>query len=65
MSEHDGTGWDEGFEGHSLAQRQRMARMTLTEKLDWLEEAHRFVLAMQAKAKLESSDESSRAPEDD
>lgn len=54
MPEQDETGWDRGFEGHSLAQRRRMARMTLAEKLDWLEEAHRFVLAMQAKARQPS-----------
>lgn len=42
-----------------------MAEMTLAEKLDWLEEAHRFVLAMQERARLGSSDDSGRAPEDD
>jgi hypothetical protein len=35
--------WEAGYEGHELAQRRRLARLTLAEKLDWLEEAHRLV----------------------
>ena len=62
MFEQDETGWDRGFEGHSLAQRRRMARMTLAEKLDWLEEAHRFVLAMQAK-RQQSSEKTDAEPQ--
>lgn len=34
--------WEVGWDGHELAQRQRLARLTLAEKLDWLEEAHRL-----------------------
>jgi hypothetical protein len=33
--------WERGFEGHELAQRLRMARLPLWEKLAWLEEAER------------------------
>lgn len=33
------TGWDSGWEEHRRAQRQRMARLPLIEKLRWLEEA--------------------------
>jgi HEPN domain-containing protein len=35
--------WEVGWDGHQLAQRQRFARLTLAEKLDWLEEAQRMV----------------------
>ena len=38
----DERGWDVGWEGHSLAQLRRMARMPLWEKLAWLEEAQRL-----------------------
>jgi hypothetical protein len=33
------TGWDSGWEEHRRAQRQRLARLPLIEKLRWLEEA--------------------------
>ena len=36
--------WERGWEGHELAQRRRMARLTLAEKLEWLESAQRMVL---------------------
>jgi hypothetical protein len=35
--------WERGWKGHELAQRRRMARLTLAEKLDWLESAQRLV----------------------
>ncbi len=35
--------WEPGWEGHELAQRRRLAKLTLAEKLDWLEEAQRLV----------------------
>lgn len=35
--------WEAGWEGHSLAQRQRMARLSIGQKLQWLEDAHRLV----------------------
>jgi len=35
--------WEVGWEGHALAQRRRLARLTLIEKLDWLEETHAVV----------------------
>jgi hypothetical protein len=37
-------GWDAGWEAHEIAQRRRLSRLTLTEKLEWLEEAQRLVL---------------------
>jgi len=42
MSEPE-RGWDEGFEGHSLAQLRRLARLSLAEKLEWLEQAQQTV----------------------
>ena len=35
--------WESGWEGHSLAQRRRLARLPLTAKLEWLEQAQRLV----------------------
>lgn len=39
--------WPRGFEEHTLAQRRRLSRLPLEDRLQWLEEAHRFVLALQ------------------
>ena len=35
--------WERGWEGHERAQRRRMARLSLAEKLEWLESAQRLV----------------------
>ncbi len=35
--------WDVGWDGHQLAQRRRLAKLPLAEKLKWLEDAHRLV----------------------
>ena len=35
--------WESGWEGHAIAQRRRMARLSLAEKLEWLESAQRLV----------------------
>ncbi len=46
MPEPDARGggvWESGWEGHSDAQRGRLARLTLREKLRWLEEAQRII----------------------
>lgn len=40
------SGWDASWEGHSLAQLQRLSKLTLIEKLEWLEQAQRTVEAM-------------------
>ena len=34
-------GWDRGWEEHRLRQMRRMAKLPLSEKLRWLEEAQR------------------------
>ena len=36
-----------GWESHEKVQRRRYARMPLTAKIAWLEEAHRMVLLME------------------
>ena len=38
--------WERGWGGHERAQRLRLARLTLREKLEWLEAAHRMVRHM-------------------
>jgi len=35
--------WERGWEGHDRAQRQRIARLSLIEKLEWLESAQRVL----------------------
>ena len=35
--------WERGWDGHEIAQRRRMARLSLAEKLEWLESAQRLV----------------------
>ena len=37
------TAWDKGWSGHHEEQLRRLARLPLTEKLKWLEEADRVV----------------------
>ena len=36
--------WEQGWDGHETHQRERLARLPLSEKLRWLEEAHHLVL---------------------
>jgi hypothetical protein len=38
--------WARGWEAHELAQLRRLAKLSFSEKLDWLEQAHRIVLHM-------------------
>jgi hypothetical protein len=40
--------WERGWEEHEQLQLERMARLSMAQKLAWLEEAHRVVLHMQA-----------------
>ena len=41
-NEEIATKWEEGWDGHEIAQRRRLARVPLWEILDWLEEAQRI-----------------------
>jgi hypothetical protein len=34
--------WERGWDGHTEAQRRRLANLPFIEKLRWLEEAQRF-----------------------
>jgi hypothetical protein len=36
--------WEAGWEGHAEAQRARIARLPLVEKLRWLEEAQAIIV---------------------
>jgi hypothetical protein len=46
--ERDERAWEAGWEGHSLAQLRRLARLPLWEKLAWLEEAQRLAARLAA-----------------
>ena len=51
MSEHeevDVPSWEAGWEAHTIAQRRRMAKLPLAEKLQWLEEAHALARRLQS-----------------
>jgi hypothetical protein len=48
MTELDDRVWEDGWEGHERHQMQRLAALSLPEKLAWLEEAHRLVMALNA-----------------
>ena len=40
--------WEVGWLGHETAQRRRLAALSLTEKLRWLEEAQQVVTQLKA-----------------
>jgi hypothetical protein len=42
------TSGEHGWDDHNQKQLERLAKLSFAEKLDWLEEAHRLVLQMQA-----------------
>lgn len=39
-------GWERGWEGHERAQLRRLAALSFADKLAWLEQAQRFVMAL-------------------
>lgn len=45
-SDHAYQLWERGWEGHETHQRERLAGLSLAEKLRWLEEAHHLVLQL-------------------
>lgn len=54
MSEPEAV-WESGWAGHDLAQLKRMAALPFTEKLAWLEQAHRVAISLgSARASLVS-----------
>jgi hypothetical protein len=46
----DDDAWEQGWDGHHEQQLRRLARLSLPQKLQWLEEAHRLVRQMAAAA---------------
>ena len=43
---HEERLWEVGWEGHTRAQRRRMAALPLAEKIRWLEQAQKLVEQM-------------------
>jgi hypothetical protein len=37
-------GWEAGWQGHAQAQRTRLGRLSMREKLRWLEEAQHLLM---------------------
>ena len=67
--EDQGRGGEPGGDGHALAPLRRLARLPLSEKIAWLEQAHRVVrhLARQPapeRLKVESAEEVPAAGEE-
>ena len=48
MANDDRSQWPAGWDGHTRAQRRRMAGLPLSEKLAWLEEAQRVAASLAA-----------------
>jgi hypothetical protein len=44
MSSDPRSVWEQGWGGHASQQLERLSRFPLSEKLQWLEEAHHLVL---------------------
>ena len=40
--------WERGWEEHQTMQLKRMARLSLSDKIEWLEQAHRLVRYLKA-----------------
>ena len=52
-------GWDRGFDGHSEAQRRRIAALPLWLRIEWLEETQRLLARMHRVDPPNGSDDSS------
>ncbi len=55
--------WEPGWEGHASAQRHRLSLLPLTDKLEWLEQAHLVVRHMQTRTADETQSEGGARPE--
>jgi hypothetical protein len=51
VSAHDDPDEERVWEGHEVAQMRRMAKLTLRQKIEWLEEAQQVVEQLQAARK--------------
>jgi hypothetical protein len=49
--------WESGWDGHEIAQRRRLSKLSLAEKLEWLEDAHRLVLQFERARSRERGEE--------
>ena len=54
----DTRAWEAGWDGHASAQRARLARLTLPEKLQWLEEAQQVISHLHGQAVRATDDPS-------
>ena len=54
--------WESGWDGHEQAQLRRQAKLPFADKLQWLEEAHHMVLALQ-KSRAAQRNQSHDAPQ--
>lgn len=52
-SSTDARSWEAGWKGHELAQMKRLSKLTLEQKIRWLESAQEMVHTMQARLKPE------------
>jgi hypothetical protein len=50
----DGLEWERGWDGHARAQQRRLARLSLMERLAWLEETHRLLLRIEDSRKRQA-----------
>lgn len=53
--------WERGWDGHSAAQRRRLGRLSLIEKIQWLEEAQKTIEHL--KSARQPKDPDRRSPE--
>ncbi len=49
-SNRERTEWEQGWDGHETQQLERLSKVPLSEKLQWLEEAHHLVLHLSGAA---------------
>ena len=48
--------WERGWEGHAEAQRRRLAKLPLAQKLAWLEQADRVIRHLTAQRRRASGE---------
>ncbi len=58
----DDATWEHGWTGHELAQLRRLARLTLAEKVQWLEDAAHLVARVSQSAREATDDRAATDP---
>jgi hypothetical protein len=53
--DHEQRVWERGWDEHERLQLVRMAKLSLAQKLEWLEQAHRLVRQFEAQRKSAQS----------